>query len=255
MLALIIPLIILGGIPFAIAVGLVSILAYKEFLEIKDNATKTPNLIKALGLISMLSIIFLTTNGYSIFLGISYSTLAISIMLIVVPSLFYKNEVYSLKRAFYLLGFVLLLGVFFNALILIREYSIQYFILLLIVIVMTDTFAMILGKLIGRHKMVPHISPNKTWEGAIVGCLMGTAISSIYYINIINGDINLFKICGILFALAVTAQMGDLIFSKIKRESDIKDFSDLIPGHGGVLDRIDSLVLVVIAFLIIITHI
>jgi len=117
---------------------------------------------------------------------------------------------------------------------------------------MNDTFAMIIGNLIGKNKIAPDISPNKTWEGAICGVLLSSAIASIYYLNII-GNISVIKIVLLTILLAVAGQIGDLVFSKIKREYNLKDFSHIMPGHGGILDRIDSIVFVILTFTIIYT--
>ena len=176
-------------------------------------------------------------------------------MLLLIPSIFYINEKYTTGTAFYLIAFTLLLGLFFNALILIQDFSIKYLGLLLIIIFVTDTFAYLIGKLIGKHKIIPSVSPNKTWEGTIAGAIMGTVLPTIYYVNVINADVNVFKVMLFIFILSTAGQIGDLFFSKIKRENKLKDFSNLIPGHGGILDRLDSLVFIVITYLIIFKYI
>jgi len=241
MLAIIIPLIFIGGIPFAIAIGFISLFAYKEVVELKQE--HIPNLIKVLGVISLLLIIYSPFNGYQ--------ALIIAIILLLIPSIFYINEKYTTGTAFYLIGFTFLLGLFFNALILIQDASIQYLGLLIIIIFITDSFAFLIGKLIGKHKIIPSVSPNKTIEGTIAGAVMGVLLPTIYYFNVINSDVNLLKIMFFILILSTAGQIGDLFFSKIKREHKLKDFSNLIPGHGGVLDRLDSLIFVVITYLII----
>lgn len=104
----------------------------------------------------------------------------------------------------------------------------------------TDTFAYLVGVLFGKHKLCPNISPKKTIEGAIGGIL-----GSVILLNIFN--IYIFKYNPIFINLvaifsSIVAQIGDLFASKIKREANIKDFGNLISGHGGVLDRFDSIV-------------
>ena len=115
--------------------------------------------------------------------------------------------------------------------------------------IITDTFAYVGGSLIGKHK-VTKLSPNKSWEGYIVGSLMGTFMMSMYYFNFINMQGKLMPVILIIFLMTVVGQIGDLFFSAIKRKHNIKDFSNLIPGHGGVLDRLDSLIFVAIIFMI-----
>jgi len=102
----------------------------------------------------------------------------------------------------------------------------------------TDSFAFLIGKNFGKHKISPKSSPNKTWEGSIGG-LLGSIIiggSFGYFIGI--PIIHVFILC---FICGIISQLGDLTESAIKREIGIKDFSNLIPGHGGILDRIDSM--------------
>lgn len=107
---------------------------------------------------------------------------------------------------------------------------------------LTDTFAYIGGTLIGRHKLT-EISPKKTWEGSIVGAIMGSIFSIMYYITVIN-NLPLIPIVVMSILLSIISQIGDLVFSDIKRYFNIKDYSNIIPGHGGLLDRFDSIIFV-----------
>lgn len=113
---------------------------------------------------------------------------------------------------------------------------------------LTDTFALFTGKLFGRHPLAIHISPNKTIEGA-VGGTVGAVLSMLIFglvVRLIQSDFTVhygaMALLGLLCALA--AQIGDLSMSALKREAGIKDFSEIIPGHGGVLDRMDSIIFV-----------
>ncbi|MBQ0105023.1 MAG: phosphatidate cytidylyltransferase [Armatimonadetes bacterium] len=102
----------------------------------------------------------------------------------------------------------------------------------------TDTFAFFIGKKFGKHKIAPKSSPNKTWEGSVggwLGCVIfGTLWGYVSGLPLVH-TIIMSIVCGVI------SQLGDLTESSIKREIGIKDFSNLIPGHGGILDRIDSL--------------
>ncbi|MDA1036293.1 MAG: phosphatidate cytidylyltransferase, partial [Chloroflexi bacterium] len=108
----------------------------------------------------------------------------------------------------------------------------------------TDTGAYAVGRAIGRHKMAPSISPAKTWEGAAGGLL--AAIAATIAIVAIAGDLaNAYWQAALLgIGIGVVGQMGDLFESKLKRLAKVKDSGVLIPGHGGMLDRLDSLVVV-----------
>lgn len=110
----------------------------------------------------------------------------------------------------------------------------------------TDVFAFSVGKMIGKHKF-SEISPNKTIEGCIGG-IIGAIIINLGYTWIINyfcqAGVNYLLILGITIVLSILSQIGDFAASAIKRYVGIKDFSNLIPGHGGMLDRIDSIIFI-----------
>lgn len=110
-----------------------------------------------------------------------------------------------------------------------------------------DTGAYFVGSAIGRHKLIPHVSPNKTWEGAIGGYLIGAAASLAYGLWKLN-NLPVSLIITAALILPLTAQVGDLSFSSIKRHFGIKDFGTLFPGHGGVLDRVDSIIFCLVVF-------
>ena len=124
----------------------------------------------------------------------------------------------------------------------------RFFILLPFLLAFTsDSGAYFAGKFLGKHKLAPSISPNKTVEGA-AGGVVGAVVGMMIYCVILDLCFR-FKV-NYLFALSygilgsVGAVFGDLIFSVIKRQTGIKDYGKLIPGHGGILDRLDSMVIV-----------
>lgn len=110
----------------------------------------------------------------------------------------------------------------------------------------TDTFAYSIGRRIGKHKLTV-ISPKKSVEGSIAGTI-GAIILVLVYTYIIQRyvDLNIsyWFIAVVTFILSILSQMGDLAASSIKREMDIKDYGNLFPGHGGMLDRIDSIIFI-----------
>jgi phosphatidate cytidylyltransferase len=106
----------------------------------------------------------------------------------------------------------------------------------------TDTGAYAVGRSIGRHLLVPQISPSKTWEGFAGGVVAG-AVGAVVAITIFDLDVGVATLVAIAVGLPVAAVAGDLLESAIKRRAEVKDMSALLPGHGGLLDRIDSLLL------------
>jgi len=252
MFLIIIPILILGGIPYSLAVGLLSLVAYKEMLDLRKNKNDYPNIVKLFGLISMLYLIYSNFEKYGLLFGLSYKILCGIILIICLPTLFYKEK-YKIEDAFHLLATILFLGLGFNLLISVYNYGLKYFVLLIMVTILTDTFALFGGKLVGKHNFTT-ISPNKTIEGCIIGSLVSTFVCTVYYLNVINNVSSIIQVVLIILFLSIIGQCGDLFFSAIKREFNKKDFSNLIPGHGGVLDRLDSIIFVLFAFVFIISY-
>ena len=115
-----------------------------------------------------------------------------------------------------------------------------------------DTGAWFFGKMFGKHKLWPKISPNKTVEGLVGGMAISGVLGHLFWFKFIDDSVMWifvpFAILGFL------SQLGDLVQSKFKRQFKIKDSSSLIPGHGGMYDRIDSLVFVLPFFAIVMNY-
>ncbi len=103
-----------------------------------------------------------------------------------------------------------------------------------------DSGAYYVGRRFGRHKMSPRISPNKTWEG-LAGGTVATLLSAVALGSLLRVDLPWPVLLGVAVILAVAAPVGDLVESQFKRDTGVKDSSALLPGHGGLLDRTDSL--------------
>jgi phosphatidate cytidylyltransferase len=116
----------------------------------------------------------------------------------------------------------------------------QWILLLLVVIWAGDTFALIAGKSFGKHLLAPVLSPKKTYEGAVAGLLGGVGIAAAAQ-HLFLPDLPMVHVILVSLLLGVFGQLGDLAESLLKRAAEIKDSSHLIPGHGGALDRMDSL--------------
>lgn len=118
---------------------------------------------------------------------------------------------------------------------------------------MTDVMAYFVGSFLGKHKLCPNISPKKTVEGAVggvVGCVIATVILYAVFTNFIfeTKENNYLAVILMTAFLSIISMCGDLTASVIKRNFGIKDFGKLIPGHGGIMDRFDSLIFVLVAF-------
>lgn len=148
----------------------------------------------------------------------------------------YNEKLDVLKISYlYLMYRTLTIGI--NCFINIRCESLSWVIYLLFVTYLTDSFALIGGMKFGKHKLNERISPKKTIEGAFCGYLAGALFGVVFAIATKTNVLLLPS----LF-IPIISQLGDLAFSSIKRYFKIKDFSNIFPGHGGMLDRIDSLI-------------
>jgi phosphatidate cytidylyltransferase len=111
---------------------------------------------------------------------------------------------------------------------------------LIVIVVASDTAGFLSGRLLGGPKLWPHVSPNKTWAGFIGAVLASSIVGALFWIAVPDGSAVRLAATGAM--LSLVAQVGDLAESAIKRRFGAKDTSALIPGHGGVMDRVDGLV-------------
>lgn len=129
-----------------------------------------------------------------------------------------------------------------------KDIGLYKLLLVFIVAWVCDSMAYVVGSLFGKHKLIPEISPKKTVEGAIGG--IASAVIAYMLFGLIldlaipNMKVNYIVLAVFALVLSVVSQLGDLIASLIKREHSIKDFGNLLPGHGGIMDRFDSIMAV-----------
>ena len=221
----------------------VIILAF-ELLEINKRKIK---IILGLSTSVVLYITFETSTSILIqnnyFNFISAGSIAIFFM----HNLYNKKYKYEFFiRNIFSLIFVYLISVYIFLNITIDK---NIYICILLIASTSDTFAFIIGKFFGKKQLAKNISPGKTVEGAIAGFTASTSLGIIVFIYWIQISFLQSILYSVTFA--VTTQLGDLAFSKIKRNRKIKDYGSMFPGHGGLLDRVDSgLVLFILSYFI-----
>jgi len=152
------------------------------------------------------------------------------------------------------MGGILYVGLLLSLLVELRnfEYGREWVLLALLTTFVSDSAAYLIGRSFGRHRLAPHISPKKTWEGAVSGIIFA-AIASPLLVTILDLPTSIFAAILLGIIISGFGQLGDLSESLIKRSTGTKDSGNTIPGHGGFLDRIDSIVfaaLVVYCFVI-----
>ena len=215
----------------------------------KDDATQSwlVNIIDMLGGIGVFVALYLhyestTMQSRSLWL----QPIAAYLMLRTIVQLYRprQNAVHSLERSFFSLGYVALPIAMLNGIMSIT--APRLLLGMFIFIWLYDTGAYCVGMLLGRHRLFERISPKKSWEGVIGGvafCVAG-AYATHHWFNEFFQVPDLTVWVGMSVVVAVFATFGDLVESLIKRTVGVKDSGNLLPGHGGILDRIDSLLLV-----------
>lgn len=254
-LAIMMPIFYYGGLLFNLTIYLLSVLGLKEFLDAMGKNKEVPIFVKGISYILLTLIVLTGFNGNTDVTNINIDFRIISAIFLAfsIPTiLYYNNNKYNIADAFYLIGGVFFISLSFLLIMLVRNYSLAIIVYLFLITTITDTFALVTGKLLGKHKLTK-ISPNKTWEGFVGGALYGTFVASAFYITVINPSVSIFLIVSVTLLLSVLGQLGDLFFSAIKRHYEIKDFSNIMPGHGGILDRLDSIIFVLLGFMFFIT--
>ena len=252
MILIFVPLLFIGGVPFTILLTLLALASMYELITIREKKKKIPMLIKVISYLLVIFSSILTYNQNIFSYTMSYQLVSFIVLIFLLPILLKSKSMdYDINDALYLVGSLLFINIAFNLILVVRNYSLNYLIYLLLITVITDTFALITGMYIGKNKLAPSISPHKTIEGFIGGALMGTFVATTFYFTVIDSNISLVILILTTAFLSVIGQLGDLVFSSIKRTYGVKDFSNLIPGHGGILDRLDSIIFVILAFILV----
>ena len=254
LLIVFIPVLIIGKLPFSLLMLFAAMLGLHELLGLRKTKKEFPIFMELFAYILVGFLAISHHDSQSLTYTMDYRMMAFMMFAFILPMVFINNnKKYNLNDALFLIGSTLFIGLSFNLLILIRNASLTYIIYLFIISIMTDTYAYFTGKYIGRYKLAEKISPNKTIEGSIGGSLMATIMASTYYHLVIDPSLNVGIVIFVTLCLSIIGQLGDLVFSSIKRYYDRKDFSNIIPGHGGILDRLDSIIFVVLGFVLFLT--
>lgn len=236
-LIILVPLIIYGNWPFILMTYLLASVALFELTRMYNEKKAIIYLI--------LSLPFLWLLLYPLPLFIpSIKIMLLFAIILFILSVLRKNK-FTFQDGSFLFMATFYIAMAFYFLIEVRFLGLNYFLFVLFLIWATDTGAYFVGKSMGNRKLWPEISPNKTIAGAIGGICIAIIVAVIYQL-IYPFDLSLAMIILIAVLISVFGQLGDLVASAIKRQYDIKDYGKLFPGHGGVLDRLDSLLFVML---------
>ncbi len=235
---IVLPIIYTGSILFAILTYVLATIGIGELLQMrKISIVSVPTMVTLVVTWSIMN------SGYYV----SLEKVAVYAMLILLSyTVISKN-----KFTFDDVGFVLLTSFYVGmgcfSFMYIREMGLSYIAYVLLVIWVTDSGAYFIGRSMGRNKLWPEISPNKTIEGAVGGTVIATVAAVIFHL-FLPLDFTWTELIAITVVLSVFGQLGDLAESAFKRHYFVKDSGKILPGHGGILDRIDSLLFVLPLF-------
>lgn len=240
--AVFLPIVIFGGWPFIAMVYLIASVALYEALKMKHL-----KLFSVPGILSLLLLwTFLIPEQYSdLLVEFDYTKLELfflGVLLFLTYTVITKNRFTFEDVAFSIMS-ILYVGLGFYFFIETREESLTYVFYSLFIIWATDSGAYFIGRAIGKHKLWPEISPNKTTEGFFGGVVSALAVAALFSVF---GDMKVPTVILLMATafLSVFGQIGDLVESALKRHYNVKDSGNILPGHGGMLDRFDSLLFV-----------
>lgn len=242
-LAVALPLVYSGGALFELAIVILALIGFSEIMQMARIPLISPESI-----IGMMATVGLTisSDAYTPFRLTPFLVLSLCAFALLIIMVFSENK-FSFERVGVVTLSALYVGLGAHNIILLRQLGLNAMLFLLIAIYMTDTGAYFVGRRFGKRKLAPHISPNKTLEGAIGGTLVATFSASIFALIQNPFGIEYIAIVLLAFIISVAGQLGDLVESALKRFYGVKDSGNLLPGHGGVLDRFDSILFGVVA--------
>ena len=242
-LAIFIPVLMIGGALLQIGMGLIAMLGVHELLQMKGLRSTTLE-----GVLAMLAGFVLTIplENYLKFLSIDGNVVAYSLVVFLLLGSTVLGKNYSFEDAAYPIAASFYVGIGFNALLDARVAGFDKVLLALFIVWATDSGAYLIGRRYGVRRLAPHVSPNKTIEGSLGGIASAVLLTFIFMLFDRNVAAPHHMFVMLLFTVffSIAGQFGDLVESAIKRHFGVKDSGKFIPGHGGVLDRFDSMLFV-----------
>lgn len=247
-LLILVPLIIYGNWPFIVFAYLFAIIALFELIRMYKFEKGTGLIFISFLFLSLL--VYPADNIHLFTLDLTHVDILITYLIVLLTITVVSKNRFTFDHASFLFFATTYIGFAFYLLIETRMMGLNYLLFILFVIWATDSGAYFVGKTFGKRKLWPEISPNKTVGGAIGGIVMALIVGMLFQI-IYPFQHSWTNIIFVTFTISIVGQVGDLVASAIKRHYHVKDSGKLFPGHGGILDRLDSLLFVLIVLHII----
>ena len=238
MIAVVVPIAWIGGIPMQILLAVIGALGAYECAALFDT---NKYIMAALGFAAVVGLYMAPA---------SHLGAVIALWLVVLFAIELMDERITTDLVAYMFTMTMLIGLAIRCVqVLYSDPKTAFFVLIYIACACfgCDTGAYFFGVFFGKHKMIPRVSPNKTWEGSVGGYATGAILSFVFGMFFCAHLPLGLRIAASLILPAV-AQLGDLAFSSIKRRFQIKDLGNIFPGHGGMLDRVDSIIFCMMVF-------
>lgn len=237
---IVVPIIIYGNWPFILVAYALATIALYELTRMKQ--------IENFSIYFIISVILLwllmMPEQVEVFpFAISKLDIIISLAVLLFISMVVSKNKFNFNDASFMFTSTLYIGLAFHYLLVTRFTGLNIFLFILFVIWATDSGAYFIGRKFGKRKLWPAISPNKTIGGAIGGVIFAIIVALIFDI-VYPFDRSIVFVALFAVIVSITGQMGDLVASAIKRNYGVKDYGNIFPGHGGVLDRLDSFLFV-----------
>jgi phosphatidate cytidylyltransferase len=237
--ALFLPFVIWGNLPFLLFVYLLGTIGLYELIRMKKLPLKSFATVVAYFLLWAL---LLPADVLSESFFDKSQLIMIGVLLFLIYTVTSKNK-FTFDDAGFMIMSVLYIGMGFYYLYMTREVSLMYIFYALFTIWATDSGAYFFGKSFGKRKLWPEISPNKTVEGFFGGIVCALVVSLLFFF-VTSFEVPLGRLLVISVVISIFGQLGDLVQSAYKRHYGVKDSGSLLPGHGGILDRLDSLIFI-----------
>ncbi|WP_210363851.1 phosphatidate cytidylyltransferase [Bacillus sp. REN3] len=240
--AIFLPIVIYGGLPFVAMTYLIAAIALFEALRMRRLKLYSVPGILAL---AMLWVFMVPAQYEKLFDGLKYTKMELfifGVLLLLAYTVITKNRFTFEEVGFTLLS-VLYVGIGFYFFIETRDESLTFVFYSLFIIWATDSGAYFIGRAIGKQKLWPEISPNKTIQGFFGGIASALVVAVLFSV-FADMDVSVLLLIIATAFLSVFGQVGDLVESAMKRHYNVKDSGRILPGHGGMLDRFDSLLFV-----------
>ena len=251
-----VPVFVYGGWILDIVLGLLGLIATFELFRMFKIKSNTPQVVLIVEMLLSAVMFFLISYHYKDLLNLEWVFYALISVIVIGALLLVLKENFETDDFGRYLVCILYPVIGFSALSALRYLSLEVIGFLFIITSMTDMFAYYIGINFGKHRLAVKISPKKSIEGALGGIffaiLFGIGYIYIFGLESIgNINLNIWISIGLIITISIFGQTGDLVASKLKRGYGIKDFSNIFPGHGGVMDRFDSAILASIILILI----